>query len=185
MHSPHVFIHRYISWVLVAVSLATIATGYTLSKGMFPGSAVPFYLHRIFEIAFISLLTGHILYTLKHFKLSLRATINKIGWGKKNSLFFLRLVQRISSWVIVIAAVVMILTGLNRYPYIAQLTEFVFPFAPHRVFDILLASAIIIHVVIGIRFALMRRRVNTKVARGITVALLLTLLVLTLSLNLP
>ncbi|MHA2353254.1 MAG: hypothetical protein ACXABX_09060 [Candidatus Thorarchaeota archaeon] len=185
MRSPRVFIHRYISWVLVVVSLATIATGYTLSKGVFPDSAVLSYLHRVFEILFIGLLTGHIVYTLKHFKLSLRDMVNKIGWGKKNSLFILRLGQRISSWAIVIVAAGQILTGLNGYPYFAQALEDVVPFAPHRIFDILLVSAIIIHVVIGIRFALMRRRVNTKVARRIIVVLSLTLLVLTLSLNLP
>lgn len=185
MRSPRVFIHRYISWVLVVVSLATIATGYTLSRGVFPDSAVLSYLHRVFEIVFIGLVTGHIAYTLKHFKLSLRDTVNKIGWGKKNSLFFLRLGQRISSWVIVVVAAGMILTGLNGYPYFAQSLEDVVPFTPHRVFDVLLVSAIIIHVVIGIRFAFMRRRINAKVGRRITIVLSLTLLVLTLSLNLP
>ena len=185
MRSPRIFIHRYISWVLVLVSITTIVTGYTLSRGVLPDSAVLSYLHRIFEIVFIGLLTGHVVYTLRHFKLSLRGTVNKIGWGRKNSLFFLRLVQRITSWTIVIAAAGMILTGLNGYPYFAQSLEDVVPFAPHRVFDVLLVSAIIIHVIIGVRFALMRRGVDTTKARRFTITLALILLVTTFSLNLP
>jgi succinate dehydrogenase/fumarate reductase cytochrome b subunit len=167
------------------VSLATITAGYALSRGVLPDITILSYLHRSFEMMFIILLITHSVYTLRNFKLSLRKTAGKIGEGKKNSLFFLRLVQRISSWAIVIAASGMILTGLNGSLYFAQLLQDVIPFAPHRVFDVLLVSAIIIHVVIGIRFALMRRRVNTKMATRFTVVLSLTLLVLTFSLNIP
>jgi hypothetical protein len=95
------------------------------------------------------------------------------------------LVQRISSWFIVIAAFGMILTGLNGYTYFAQLFEGVVPFAPHRVFDVLLITAIIIHVVIGIRFVLMRRRVNTRVARRITLGIMLIFMVITFTINAP
>ena len=104
MRSPRVFFHRYISWVLVAVSLVTIIFGYALSGGVLPDSAILSYLHRVFEILFIGLLVTHLVYTFRHFKLNLRETANKIGWGRKNSLFTLRIVQRASSWVIVLAS---------------------------------------------------------------------------------
>jgi succinate dehydrogenase/fumarate reductase cytochrome b subunit len=128
---------------------------------------------------------GHVVYTIRHFKLDLRETYNKIGEGKRNIIHVLRLVQRISSWIIVGATLGMVLTGLNGYAYFAQAIEDVIPFEPHRVFDLLLVSAIIIHVATGIRFALMRRRVDTRSARRITLGLTLILLVLTISLNIP
>jgi succinate dehydrogenase/fumarate reductase cytochrome b subunit len=171
--------------MLVVVSIGTIAAGYIVSKRVFIDIYAFSYLHRVFEILFIGILVSHVVYTLRHFKLNLRETINKIGPEKRNSIYLLRLAQRISSWFIVIAALGMILTGLNGYAFIAQAIEDVIPFAPHRVFDVLLVAAIIVHVVIGIRFAFMRRRVNTKVARRITIGLTLMLLVLTIPLNLP
>jgi succinate dehydrogenase/fumarate reductase cytochrome b subunit len=169
----------------VAVSLATVTTGYALARGVLPDFTILSTLHRIFEIWFIGLLIAHVAYTIRHYKLSLRKTAGKIGWGKKNSIFLLRLAQRISSLIIVIAAVGMILTGLNGYPFFAQSLEDIIPFAPHRIFDVLLISAIIIHVAIGIRFALMRRRVNAKMATRFTAVLSVTLLLLTASLNIP
>ncbi|MHA2359052.1 MAG: hypothetical protein ACXAB5_02170 [Candidatus Thorarchaeota archaeon] len=102
-----------------------------------------------------------------------------------NSIYLTRLAQRVSSWLIVIATFGMVLTGLNGYEFFAQSLEDIIPFDPHRIFDVLLVTAIIIHVVIGIRFALMRRRVNTKVARRITLGLALILLVVTFTLNVP
>lgn len=185
MRSPRIFIHRYISWVLVVVSFTTVATGYTVSKGLFTDYVIFTYLHRVSEILFIGLIITHILYTARHFKLNLQETVNKMGWGKTNSIHTLRLAQRVSSWLIVIATFGMVLTGLNGYVYFAQAIEDVVPFAPHRIFDLLLVSAIIVHGVIGIRFALMRRRVNTKVARRITMGLALILMVFTFSINVP
>ncbi|MHA2081935.1 MAG: hypothetical protein ACW99H_12405, partial [Candidatus Thorarchaeota archaeon] len=185
MRSPRVFIHRYISWVLVAVSVSTIITGYTLSRGLLPDFVIVSYLHRVSELLFIGLIVAHIAYTLVHFKLSLRKTAGKIGLYQKNSIYFMRLAQRISSWVIVFAAMGMILTGLNGYAFFAQSVEDIIPFAPHRIFDVLLVSAIIVHVVIGVRFALMRRRVRAKVARRFTMFLTVSLLLVAFSLNIP
>ena len=180
-----IFIHRYISWVLVLVSLTTVTTGYIVSRGLYPDFVIFSYLHRVSEIIFLGLIIAHIVYTMRHFKLNLQETVNKMRWGKKNSIHLLRLAQRISSWLIVIATLGMVLSGLNGYEFFAQVIEDVIPFDPHRVFDVLLVSAIIVHVVIGIRFALMRRRVNTKVARRITLTLAVILLVMTLAINVP
>jgi succinate dehydrogenase/fumarate reductase cytochrome b subunit len=185
MPAPRVFLHRYISWVLVVVSLITVSTGYVVSRGLFADFTVFSYLHRVFEIVFLGLVVAHILYTAKHFKMDLKKTVNKIGWGQRNELYLLRIVQRVSAWMIVIATLGMVLTGLNGYPFFAQAIEDVIPFDPHRVLDVLLITTIIIHVVIGIRFLLMRRRVNTKIARRISLTLAILLLVLTLAVNVP
>jgi succinate dehydrogenase/fumarate reductase cytochrome b subunit len=183
--SRRVFLHRYVSWVLVAVSLLTIASGYIVSKGLFVDYTVFSYVHRVFEIVFIGVFVFHVGYTLWKFKLDLRTTAGKVGKGKTNSIHLMRLVQRFSSWFIVIAAFGMILTGLNGYYYFATTLEDVVPFAPHRVFDVLLVTSIIVHVVIGIRFALMRRRVNTTIAKRMSISIAMILLVVTFTLNIP
>ena len=185
MPAPRVFLHRYISWFFVVVSLVTVATGYVVSRGLFPDFVIFSTLHRGFEIMFLGYLVAHVLYTVRHFKLNLRETVNKIGWGRKNSIYLLRIAQRVSSWLIILATLGMVLTGLNGYPIFAQAIEDVIPFDPHRIFDVLLISAIIIHFVIGIRFVLMRRRVNTKIARRISLTIAVVLLVLTMAINVP
>ena len=52
-----IFIHRYISWVLVLVSLTTVTTGYIVSRGLYPDFVIFSYLHRVSEIIFLGLIT--------------------------------------------------------------------------------------------------------------------------------
>jgi hypothetical protein len=96
------------------------------------------------------------------------------------SLHLFRLVQRVSSWLIVVFAILMIIPGLNGYEFFAQSLEDVVPFDLHRVFDVFLVSFIIVHSAVGTRFVLMRRRVRKRLANGIVLGLMLSLLAATI-----
>jgi hypothetical protein len=80
--------------------------------------------------------------------------------------------------------IAVVITGLSGYDFIAQAIEDVIPFAPHRVLDIFLVSAIIIHVGVGIRFILMRRGQKHPLSRVFVIGLVLSVLFVTASLNL-
>jgi succinate dehydrogenase/fumarate reductase cytochrome b subunit len=96
----------------------------------------------------------------------------------------MRVIQRVTSVLIVIFVIGVVLTGLNGYDFIAQVIEDVIPFAPHRILDLFLVSAIIIHVGVGIRFFLMRRRQKSPLVGVLVAGLVISLLLVTTSLNL-
>ena len=156
MVSRRVFIHRYISWWLVLISLLTIVMGYALARGWIPEQPLVSYAHRVFEIMFIGLLAIHIALTVRHFGLNLRKTVQHLRHRSIKSLHLFRLVQRVSSWLIVVFAILMIIPGLNGYEFFAQSLENVVPFDLHRVFDVFLVSFIIVHAAVGVRFVLMQ-----------------------------
>jgi len=184
MQSGIISFHRYISWVLVIVSVVTIAGGYALARGWFPTLNHQIsILHRMFEVTFIGILLVHILVTIKYYKLNLKETWSRMRQRDTSSIHLMRLIQRSSSWLIVIGALVTIITGFNGYPVFATAFGDIIPFAPHRVVDLLLVSSIIIHVSVGIRFALMRRRVRKSVNNYITVVALVSLILVSVFLN--
>ncbi len=183
MVSRRVFIHRYISWWLVLISLLTIVMGYALARGWIPDQPLLSYAHRVFEIVFIGLLAIHVALTVRHFRLNLGRTMQHLRHRNGISVHLLRLVQRVSSWLIVVFAILMIIPGLNGYEFFAQSLEEVVPFDLHRTFDVFLVSFIIIHAGVGTRFVLMRRRVRKRLANGMVLALMLSLLAMTIYLE--
>lgn len=183
MVSRRVFIHRYISWWLVLISLLTIVMGYALARGWIPDQPLLSYAHRVFEIIFIGLLAIHVALTVRHFRLNLGKTMQHLRHRSVKSVHLLRLVQRVSSWLIVVFAILMIIPGLNGYEFFAQSLEDVVPFDLHRVFDVFLVSFVIVHAAVGTRFALMRRRVRKRLANGILLGLMLSLLAMTIYLE--
>ncbi|MHA2143559.1 MAG: hypothetical protein ACXADD_18935 [Candidatus Thorarchaeota archaeon] len=183
MASRRVFIHRYISWWLVLISVLTVVMGYALARGWIPDQPLLSYAHRVFEIIFIGLLAIHIAITVKHFGLNLGKTLHHLRHSNGKSVHLLRLFQRVSSWLIVIFAILMIIPGLNGYEFFAQSLEDVVPFDLHRVFDVFLVSFIIVHAGVGARFVLMRRRVRKSLANGIVIGLIVSLLAMTIFLD--
>ncbi|MHA2384613.1 MAG: hypothetical protein ACXAEE_00220 [Candidatus Thorarchaeota archaeon] len=183
MVSRRVFIHRYISWWLLLISLLTVVMGYALARGWIPDQPLLSYAHRVFEIIFIGLLTIHVALTVRHFGLDLGKTLRHLRHRNGKSVHVLRLVQRVSSWLIVVFAILMIIPGLNGYEFFAQSLENVVPFDLHRVFDVFLVSFIIVHAGVGVRFVLMRRRVRKCLANGIVLGLMLSLLAMTIYLE--
>jgi hypothetical protein len=91
--------------------------------------------------------------------------------------------QRVSSILIAVFAIGVVVTGLNGFDFIAQAIEGAIPFEYHRVLDVFLVSAIAIHVGVGIRFFMMRKRWTFPHPGKLVAVLVLSLLVVTASLN--
>jgi hypothetical protein len=95
-------------------------------------------IHRLFEVWFLAFLTLHIGMTLTMYKLDLRATWSKLRERRGTKIHSLRIVQRVSSWLIILFALAMIIPGLNGYEIFAQQLEDVVDFSWHKVFDFFL-----------------------------------------------
>ncbi|MHA2142082.1 MAG: hypothetical protein ACXADC_07985 [Candidatus Thorarchaeota archaeon] len=178
--STRIKLYRYVSWTLALLSLATFTTGYGLARGWLPNDYLLSWVHRLFEILFIATLSTHIALTSKNSKMRWRATLQGLQRNQATSVHLLRIAQRISSWAIVILALLMIIPGLNGYDFIALYLENIVSFDWHRVFDMFFAFTIILHVAVGIKFAANRRRVKGPSVDFLVVGLTIILLILPL-----
>jgi len=69
------------------------------------------------------------------------------------------LAQRVSGWLITASAILILLSGFDWFKI---LPGWLLPFTYHIRFDLLLSFNIIIHGAIGLKFALLRRRIRSK-----------------------
>ena len=148
-----IHVHRIISWLLVVFSLITIILGYAIARNWTPDSTHVTSLHLIFEWGFIILLLFHVLYTLRYIKISSFRLLQNPG------LHWLRIIQQITKWLIVVFVALVIISGISYY-------EFIFvnliPFSQHQRFDLFLIISIIGHVMASAKLALKRRRIKGK-----------------------
>jgi hypothetical protein len=150
--------------MLALFSLTTLLTGYTTARGWITDVYLASFIHRMSEIMFLSMLIFHLAITLKFYGLNWRRAVKGLRNENGNRIHGLRIIQRLSSWLIVIFAIMVIIPGLNGYEWFALATNEAVPFSLHRVFDVALASVIIIHVGIGIKFFTIRRRFRKKIS---------------------
>ncbi|MGY5861785.1 MAG: hypothetical protein RTU09_05380 [Candidatus Thorarchaeota archaeon] len=185
MSSTRVRVHRYTAWLLAIFSLAIIATGYSLARGWIVDIYLISSLHRVLEVFFIGFLIIHVTITLVHFKITWRRLLDGVRNKKGTSIHLLRLVQRVSAWLIVIFALLVILPGLNGYIWFATVFSETIPFGWHRIYDAFLAVLIILHVGVGLKFLSIRRGVRKQIANLFIIGLTVSLLVTVAFLNAP
>ncbi|MBD3406035.1 MAG: hypothetical protein GF411_07925 [Candidatus Lokiarchaeota archaeon] len=179
-------IHRYISWTLVIASIVLISTGYAVSRGLSPSYYYQLALfHRIFEMFFIPLLILHMSITIRYYRINWRKTISLLRQNRGSSIHSMRLLQRLSSWLIVFFAVLVIIPGLNGYDIFAEATGEAIPFSLHRFFDVFLVSLIIIHSIIGVRFVMMRKRIRWRFTNHLLSFLTIGLVLAVVLVNVP
>ncbi len=165
-------LNRLISWTLLLVAIGTILTGYLSARGIIPHLIIaPF--HLVIEVLFVALLIGHLILSLLT-KFYWKNTFHKIRIGTATSLNWLKLIQRLTGFIIVGFAFLVIISGLDWY---ALGLGSVYPFTQHLNMDIFLTSLLIIHVGIGAKFALARRQIRGS---RINAALLLAILLPTI-----
>ena len=169
--------------MLALFSLTTLLTGYATARGWIDDVYFASFIHRFSEIMFLSMLILHLALTLKFYGLNWRRAIGGFKGGKASNIHALRITQRLSSWLIVVFALLVIIPGLNGYEWFALATDEAVPFSLHRVFDVALASVIIVHVGTGIKFFTIRRRIRKKLANAFITVLVGSLLLVTVILE--
>jgi DMSO/TMAO reductase YedYZ molybdopterin-dependent catalytic subunit len=151
-------INRQISWVLVFTSIVNYLSGY--------GQTIlniknPVFLlgHQIFGVFFSFLTLFHIFISVFIVRYRWRESINKLRSGEASFLYWLKFIQRVSGWGIIIPAFLVVVSGLDWFKVG---TGTIIPFISHIRYDIFLSLSIILHTATGLKFALMRRRQGKK-----------------------
>jgi hypothetical protein len=122
--------------------------------------------HIQFKWMFIGLFLVHTLLTLAYFRINWRKTIACTRTEHGIRVSVLRLIQNLSAWFIMFFAVLVILSGFLDEPN---------PFSLHLFFDVFLVVAIAVHTAIGLRFAMMRKRISPRIADIMSLAICITL----------
>ncbi|MHA1246855.1 MAG: hypothetical protein ACTSPE_05965 [Candidatus Thorarchaeota archaeon] len=161
--------HRYTSWILAAASVSVFFSGYTLARDwLLISENILNLIHRLSEIAFVSILIIHTFLTLKYFPPRWLHTLRMICEQRATTHNILKLTQNVTAWIIVGLTAVVVGTGLSRFnPYTRPLEDFI-PFEPHVAYDVLLGIMIVVHLAIGGKYYLRRQRIS---GRHIDVAL--------------
>ena len=153
-------IHRVSSWVIVLLALLTIILGHISSNRLL--TPYEFFLTVHVVIVWMLVITSifHVILSLKYFKLKVRRMIARIKSEKAVNINALRLLQRITSWLIVIFSILVILSGLIYYQWFAMIFGDLFFFTWHLDYNLLLAISVIIHVVVGSKFFFTRKKIT-------------------------
>ena len=119
----------------------------------------------------------------------LKLNLRRIFAGLKNErtlrTSFLRLLQRITKWGIIIFGILIGLSGLSYYPWFVAIFGNFFDFTLHIDFDIILSIFMIVHVGIGARLFLTRKKIKQRGANLSIVFLVLFLSIMTIVIDLP
>ncbi|MHA2397396.1 MAG: hypothetical protein ACXADU_00725 [Promethearchaeota archaeon] len=178
-------IHRVSSWVIVALALLTIILGYISSNRLL--SPYIFWLTIHVVIVWMLVITSifHVILSLKYLKLKVKRMIERIKSEKAVDIHLLRLIQRITSWGILIFSTLVIISGLKYYQWFAVIFGDFFLFSWHLNYDLLLAIFVILHVVVGSKFYLTRKKIRHWGADLLIILLGISSVITVLIINAP
>ena len=152
-----VTLHRIISWWLAIVSILTILSGYAVARKWFGDSesiknAIT-NTHIILKWAFILLMFYHIAYTFAY--VNFKGVIIK-----KPKTHWIRLVQQITKWLILVFSLVIIISGFSHYTWAKSLLPDYLLDRIHIILDIGLTIAIIVHLMSGFKIMFKRKKID-------------------------
>ena len=164
---------RLLSWVLVLFALVVIGSGYSLTR-LNTDRVLLMVVHTKSKWLFTVLLAFHFIVSVVLLRFRWRPTLRSIWNRKASPLLWMRLIQRLSGWALLITTSVVIISGLGWNDFILW---GLVPFSPHLRYDVFFTVSLIVHVALGLKFALLRRRVRgRRVDATVLVASLLFLL---------
>jgi len=178
-------IHRATSWLITLFALITILLGYAATRRWFPDYEFVLFLHGVTGWIFPGLLLVHFIFSIMYLKLNLRRIIKGLKNERTSSTSSLRLLQRITKWGIIILAILISLSGLTYYPWFFAIFGNFFDFSLHIDYDIILSIFIIVHVGIGARFYLTRKKIKQRGVNSSLFFLVLFLSITTIVIDLP
>jgi len=158
-------VNRRLSWLLAVLSVVVLLTGYGLTILDIEGAAA-FWGHQVLGGVFGAVFVVHMFISVVVVRFRWRRVLGSVVRGGLGPLTLLRLVQRLSGWFIAVAAFLVLLSGLDWFKVG---TGVWLPFAAHVRVDVLLSLGVVLHGVVGLNFALMRRRAG-RPAVGFSVA---------------
>jgi hypothetical protein len=153
--------NKSISWFLAGVTLAMVISGYSMT---FFGVDIPFLrvLHYILDFTFTLSFITHMIITTFFLRFRWKPTITSILSGKADKIIKLRLLQRITSFGLLITGFIQVVTGLDWFKL--GLSSLL-PYPIHRENDLFLLFFLIIHMALAVHFAFLRNRANQQICQ--------------------
>lgn len=154
--------NKLLSWILLEVTIVMVSSGYAMT---FIGVNIPAFraVHIIFDLLFAAAFLFHMIITTVVIRFKWRATLGSLLSGTTEPVTLLRVVQRFSGLMLLTAGGLQILTGLDWFKL--GLSR-ILPYPLHRINDFYLLLSLIVHVSIGIHFALVRRRLGLQLSEN-------------------
>ena len=172
MKSRLIRLNRLFSWILVVFTLLMIISGYGITRS-FVKPLSPFWfclrnVHLWFCLLFIIQFFFHIVvveFTLR----SKWLTVLRKNWKTNLSSFLIvKLIQKITGYIMVILGLLVILTGLNLYlPRLGP----VFSLFHHVRVEFLFIVSFICHIALGAKLVFFRRKRSSLLTDGVLVVL--------------
>lgn len=147
-------LNKRISWFLIFSTLIVLSTGYSLTIIGIKGP-LPEWGHRALGGFFALLLAIHMYSSVVLLRYSWIKNIKRLLNGELSSQALLRLLQRISSWIVAIFGLFMLFSGIDWFKIG---TGRLIRFTTHITLDFFLSLAIIAHISIGLSITLMKKR---------------------------
>lgn len=130
-------------------------------------------IHVALVYFYVALVGFHFLVSVFVLRYPWRYTIRTIRKGRWGRWTLLRFIQRGSAWLLFILSFIQVTSGLGWYSFSLYR---VLSFQPHVIYDVFLASTLVIHVAVGFKAVLSRHRVKSNIANYVIALLALFLL---------
>jgi len=178
-------IHRATSWLITLFALITILLGYAATRRWFPEYELFLLLHGVTGWILPGLLLVHFIFSIIYLKLNLRKIIKGLKNERTSGTSSLRLLQRITKWGIIILVILLSLSGLTYYPWFVAIFGDFFEFTLHIDFDLILSIFMIVHVGIGAKFFLIKRKITHWSTDLSIIFLVILILSMSVAIDLP
>jgi len=155
--------NRGLSWTLAVFSLAVLATGYGQTV-LDIEVDIATRIHAIQGVIFVILFLLHTGISFFMIWYDWGNNIRKYLRGELSSLSKLRLAQRFTGLALIVSGFFVSVTGVDWFKLGLG---WLFPFKSHIGYDVFLTVSGILHIAIGVDFALKRRRLRIKRAQPI------------------
>ena len=178
-------IHRVTSWLLVLVAIITIILGYGASRRWFTPYDFYLLIHLIFDWIIVGLSIIHVFLSRRYLKLKLGRMLKGLMSERAGPTNLLRLIQRITKWIIIILTFFVGLSGLIYYWWFAIIFDNIFLFTLHLDLDLALSIAVIIHIGIGSKFFFTRKKMKHWIVNLFIGSLILSSTIVVIYINIP
>jgi hypothetical protein len=149
-------VNRWLSWLLVLVAFLVLFLGYGQTE-LDLRSPVVVWGHFLLGGVFGVLFFFHMGISVFLVRFDWAGSIRQVFGGEVEKIVWLRLGQRVSGWFLVVLASLVLMSGLDWFKLG---TGWIVSFSSHVVWDFLLAAVFMAHTLIGLGFALKRKRLS-------------------------
>lgn len=150
--------NRWLSWTLAVFSLTVLATGYGQTV-LDIEADIAARIHVMQGAIFMVLFLIHATISLFALWYDWGGNIRKFLRGELSNLSKLRLAQKFTGLALIVSGFLVGITGIDWFKLGLG---WLFPFKSHIYYDVFLTVSGILHVAIGVNFALKRRRLRIK-----------------------